>query len=87
MIAKLRSNEIISNAYQWDGNEEEAKKYFKDQFMKVGNNILSIVAYDDQSDVVVRTLNIGDWYIPTEIGQYIYKEKNLNEDYEIIGGK
>ena len=85
MIAKLRSNEIINNAYQWDGNEEEAREYFNDQFMKVKDNILSIVAYDDQSDVVVRTLNIGDWYIPAETGQYIYKKEDLNEDYEIIG--
>lgn len=85
MIAKLRSNEIINNAYQWDGNEEEAKKYFKDQFMKVINNILSIVAYDAQSDVIVRVLNVGDWYVPTEIGQFIYKEKDLKKDYEIIG--
>lgn len=87
MLAKLRNKEIINNAYQWDGNEEEAKKYFNDQFMKVKDNILSIVAYDDQSDIVVRTLNIGDWYVPTEIGQYIYKKEDLNEDYEIIGGK
>lgn len=88
MIYSIRYKQPINNAYQWDGNEDAAKEYFKDQFQKIIDNILFICAYDQQSYVVIRKLSIGDWYIPQEGDfPYICNNEEFQQEFEIVENK